>query len=604
MGRGFNRFKHRSIGAIKAAGVVLNVLTLIAATATLTLLVIYAGYRLEPDEITEISRTLRAAQGIFVVRIIYGWLFPRSSGQRSSTALKWTVEGLVMLTLLPAIYPHPEHPWIPWLEALLYSRAFLNTALGAYAAVTLCFGLQMLVGKRTNPSLLLSGSFLLLILIGSLLLMLPNCTYAGIRYIDALFVSTSAVCITGLSSVDIYVNFTPMGLAVLAVLVQIGALGVMTFTSFFALFFSGSPSIYSQLLLRDMIYSRSMSALLPTLLYILGFTLVVEAAGAALIWASVHGELGMSLEEEVVFALFHSLSGFCNAGFSTYPDGLANPLLLDGHLSLYWIMSALIIAGSIGFPILVNFRDVAVYRMRRIWRRLRLRHREARNVHPFNMNTKIVLVTFFALFILGAAGFWLIEHDHALRGMSPAEQLTQAVFNSATPRSAGFSSVAPATFMPATLVMVMLLMWVGGASQSTGGGIKVNTLAALLLNLRAVITGRERVNAFGRNVSVWSIRRANSVVTLSIITYAFYSLTLLCLEPELEPKALLFEACSALFTVGSSLGVTPELSEPSKGLLCTAMFIGRVGVLSLLIGLAGRRHEVNATYPSDNIIIN
>ncbi len=152
--------------------------------------------------------------------------------------------------------------------------------------------------------------------------------------------------------------------------------------------------------------------------------------------------------------------------------------------------------------------------------------------------------------------------------------------------------------------MVLFLMWVGGAAQSTAGGVKVNTLAAIMLNLRAIVTGRERVTAFRRTVSVWSIRRANAVVALSILSYLFYAMALLWLEPELDTRALLFEASSALFTVGSSLGVTPELSDASEFLLCTAMFLGRVGIISLLTGLAGRHHDPQVQLPSDNIIIN
>ena len=182
--------------------------------------------------------------------------------------LKWVVDCGVLISLLPWLYPRPENPWVHWLDALLYSHVFLSAVLAAYSAVSLCFLTVRLMGTRTNPSLLLSASFLFFILIGSLVLMLPKCTLVPISYVDSLFVSTSAVCITGLTPVDISATFTPLGLLVLSLLIQIGGLGVLTFTSFFALFFSGGPSIYSQLMLRDMVYSRSLNALIPTLLYI------------------------------------------------------------------------------------------------------------------------------------------------------------------------------------------------------------------------------------------------------------------------------------------------------------------------------------------------
>lgn len=600
----FDRFIHRSNSAIRFGGGLLSILAFIGAIVCIVCFTVYTGFNHSEQEFIEIRRILRWIQGIFILRVVYDLVLRFNSTVRKAGMVRWIVDAVMLLTLLPWIYPRPVHPWIPWLDAFLYSRPFLFSALAAYSGVTFCFGIIKAVGKRTNPSLLLSCSFLVVIIIGSMLLMLPNSTYGGISYADAFFVSTSAVCITGLTPIDVYATFTPMGIVVLAILIQIGGLGVMTFTSFFALFFSGNASIYSQLLLKDMIYSRSMSALVPTLLYILGFTIVVEAVGAVFIMISIHGTLGMSWNQEIAFSMFHSLSAFCNAGFSTLPGGLANPQLLYGNISIYWVMSALIVAGSIGFPILVNFRDALIERVKRLWMHMRHHPCGARNVHPYNMNTKIVLTTFTILLIGGTLLFWLLEADNSLVGHSAEWQWTQAVFNSVTPRSAGFTSINPAGFLNITIVMILFLMWVGGASQSTGGGVKVNTLAAILLNMKATITGRDKVTVFGRTVSVWSLRRAHSVVAISIIAYLFYAMALLWLEPHLPAKALLFEACSALFTVGSSLGVTSSLSQQSEWLLCTAMFLGRVGIISLLTGLAGRRHEVQAKFPSDNIIIN
>ncbi|MDE5723480.1 MAG: potassium transporter, partial [Paramuribaculum sp.] len=202
------------------------------------------------------------------------------------------------------------------------------------------------------------------------------------------------------------------------------------------------------------------------------------------------------------------------------------------------------------------------------------------------------------------AMFLWLEWDNTLAGMTLWQKITQAVLYSAPPRSSGFSSVTPAAFRDFTLVAVIFLMWVGGAAQSTGGGVKVNTLAAILLNLRAIVTGRPYVTAFRRTISVNSIRRANAVIALSIISYFIFSLLLLGLEPHLSTRSLLFESCSALFTVGSSLGATPLLSDASKILLCAAMFLGRVGIISLLTGIAGRHKAIQPKYPSDNIIIN
>ena len=600
------RLERKVHGFVAPMSVTLMVLSAIASVVCLVGIVVHVGFEHDDVDLRRIFSLMRWCQGVFTVNVLFNLIFNLRTTLRETRIIKWTVDVAIIVMLLPWLYPKPLHPWIPWLKDLLYSSRMLYIVLVTYSVVTLSYALFRMVGRRTNPSLLMSASFLIFILIGSFLLMLPKCTYYPISYVDSLFVSTSAVSITGLTPVDVSTIFTPMGQWILAILIQIGALGVLTFTSFFALFFSGNTSIYSQLMLRDMVYSKSMNSLIPTLLYILGFTVTVEAVGAVLIWLSIHGTLGMTLTDEIAFSAFHSLSAFCNAGFSTLHDGLSNPLLLKGNISIYWIMTLLIVAGSIGFPILVNIRDAMVAQLKRIryWFCRRTTDRPARQVYIYNMNTRIVLFTFTALLIAGAALFFMFEYNHSLAGMTLEEKITQSVFNSAVPRSAGFASVNPAGFMGSTLIVVMFLMWVGGASQSTGGGIKVNTFAAIWLNIRAVLTGAPRATAFRRRISIGSVRRANAVVALSIISYLIFSLAIVALEPRLPLKALLFESLSALFTVGSSLGITADLSAPSKVILSVAMFLGRVGLLSLLTGLVRRHKEVGVSYPSDDIIIN
>lgn len=593
-----------TIHGMEGVAVVANVLlvvSVIASIACLAILIIRTGYDHNPHDLQLLHRGLRWCQGVFVANVGFNLLFNLRNTLRRTRTIKWIVDVAVLITVLPWVYPHPANPWIGWLATLLYSNKFLYCVLAAYSIVAISYALFRMVGRRTNPSLLLSGSFIVFILLGSFLLMLPKCTYGGIDYVDSLFVSTSAVSITGLTTVDVPSTFTPLGTLILAILIQIGALGVLTFTSFFALFFSGSASIYSQLMLKDMIYSKNMSSLIPTLLYILTFTLVIEAIGAVMIFASIHGTLGMDLRDEVAFSAFHAVSAFCNAGFSTLPDGLSNPLLLNNNISIYWVMSLIIISGSIGFPILVNFRDALAARLGRLWKR---GQGEPRSVHLFNMNTKIVLTTFALLTAGGAVMFYILEYHNTLEGMTQLQKVTQSVFNSATPRSAGFSSVGPAGFMNVTLVMVLFLMWIGGASQSTGGGIKVNTFAAICLNLRAILTGASKATAYHRTIATGSIRRANAVVAISIVSYLVVAMTMLGLEHQLPARAVLFESCSALFTVGSSLGITPMLGAPAKVVLCVAMFVGRVGLISLLTGLVKQTRVTRATYPADNIIIN
>lgn len=603
MGTAVHRFKIHSASTLRFTGSAVELLAIMASVACIVCVIVLMGYDKSLAHREGLKYVIRCCQGMFVVNVMYHLIFEFHRTCSSNKLIKWILDVAIVLTVIPWLIPRPLHPWLPWLCDFLYSRWFVYPVLMAYSVLTLSYGIIKAIGKRTNPSLLLSGSFMVIILAGSLLLQLPRCTYAPLDYCDSLFVSTSAVCITGLTPVEVYSTFTPLGQLILLILIQVGCLGLMTFTSFFALFFSGNTSIYSQLMLKDIVYSRSMNALIPTLRYIFAFTVTVEAIGAALVYLSVRGTMGLTPADELWFSVFHSVSSFCNAGFSVLPQGLSNPLLLKGNLSIYWVTSILIIAGAIGFPILTNFKDTLLEHMRRFWRSIRRKGAGPRIVHNYNMNTRIVLTTFGLLFAVGCVVFFILEYDNTLAGMSFPEKVTQSVFNSATPRSAGFSSVNPSGFLPSTLIMVMFLMWIGGGSQSTAGGIKVNTFAAICLNLRAIVTGRSTVTAFSRTIAVGSIRRANAVVALSIISYFLFSFILVILEPALSTKDLLFEALSALFTVGSSLGVTPRLSAASEVLLCVAMFLGRVGIISLLTGITPQKRDGGAKFPNDVIII-
>lgn len=602
--KAYARFERRFTATLRVLSVCLDVLAALSALLCLTLLALYAGFDRQTITYTSIRPWLRLAQGVFVSGILFRMVFLFRTTIRESRPVKWIVDGAMLLTVLPWAYPHPLHPWIPALERVMYSPYFTMGILAVYSGVFICFLLIKALGRRLNPTMILAVSFLLFIAIGTGLLMMPRCSVDGISFSDSLFVSTSAVCITGLTTVDVASTFTPLGTIILAVMMQVGALGVMTFTSVFALFFSGNASIYSQLMVKDMIYSKTINTLLPTLLLICLFTISVEALGAVAVFWSIHGSIpGMTLGREMAFSAFHSLSAFCNAGFSNLPGGLSNPALLHGNQLIYLVTSVLVIAGGIGYPILVNARDALFQSVRRMWRRLRRRPVGPKMIHLMNLNSKVVLVTTGWLLLIGTVGFFLLEHNNSLRGMSPWEQLVQSLFNAVTPRSAGFASVAPSGFLGVTIVMLLFLMAVGGASQSTAGGIKVNTLATAWLHMRSTLCGQTRVTAWNRTLSPASVNRAQAVIMLAIISYLIFSVALMIMEPDLPPRMLLFESCSALFTVGSSLGATPLLGDPAKMLLCLAMFIGRMGLLSLMAGMLGSHRYTALQYPTDNIII-
>ena len=597
------RFVRNFTGMASVTRTTVGVLSVIASFFCLIELTLYFGFERNAEEADALKQLFRIPQAIFIIDIILDLAFRPHNKSRNARTLKWIVDSALILSALAWLYPHPERPWVPILEKILYSDTYLFAVLTAYSVLRLCQVVLRLIGRRTNPALILSGSFIVFILIGSLVLMLPKCTVTPISYCDSLFVSTSAVCITGLTPVDIPTTFTPLGLLVISILIQIGGLGVITFTSFFAIFFSGAPSIYSQLMIKDMIYSKTINNLIPTLLYILAFTVTVELAGAVAVYFTIPPALGLTFTDRLIFAGFHSLSSFCNAGFSCLPGGMANQALMNGSQSIYIVTSVLIFAGAIGFPILVNFKDIFVLWLRRLLTPRRRRHNAARPVHLYDLNTKLVIVTTLAVLAVSTITFFVLEHDNTLAGMSTGKKITQSLFNSLTPRSAGFVSVSPSMFLPATLLLVVVQMWIGGASQSLAGGVKVNTAAAVFLNLKAIIRGHASATAFGRRIALGSVRRANAVLALSIVVFLAYATAILLLEPRLAVKDCLFEVTSALFTVGSSLGITDRLGDASKIILSTAMFVGRVGILSLLIGLGSQSRDKSPHYPAESIII-
>lgn len=580
--------------------------TLAAATSLLCLvaLVIYAGYNLTPHDAAALKSILRACLAIFFVNITFHLIFFFKDTVHHNKWIKWVVDTAILADSCLWLIHNVVGWHLPVADSLFHRGVFMFAALAAYSVVEVCYALSRIPGRRTNPSLMMASTFLVFIILGSMMLMLPRSTYHGISYVDSLFVSSSAVSITGLTSVEIHSTFTPFGLAIISVLIQLGSLGIITFTSFFALYFTGSTSIYNQLLLRDVIYSKSMNALIPTLLYVLGFTLSIEIMGAVGVYFTIPDTLGLDTNGKLIFAGFHAMSSFCNAGFSCIPDGMANDALMQSNQSIYIVTSILIFAGAVGFPILVNFREIIKCYIKRMSRRIFYLQGDPIPLHIFDLNTKLVLYTTLMVLFTGFLAFLLLEYDNTLKGMSAYKKIVQALFNSLIPRSAGFASVNPAMFLNATLLIVVIQMVIGGASQSMGGGIKVNTFGAMLLNLRAVLYGHDRATAFGRCINQTSIRRANAVAVICMLALTVYIFALFCLESDIPAKGLIFEAVSALFTVGSSLGVTPNLGDESKVVLATAMFLGRVGILSLLSGMLTHKKDLSPHYPTDNIIIN
>lgn len=567
------------------------------------------GFELTNKLIRELDLVYFWAWSMFLIERV-GRIILTKPGKRKSafSFLGWIINGLLMLTLIPIIVEFFKIDHNIGLISILGNREAHLLILFLIAFIELSNTVITSMGRKTNPALAMAVSFMFIILAGSGLLLMPRCIQPGVHlsWIDSLFTATSAVCVTGLTTIDVPSTFTSFGQMVIIMLIQVGGLGIMTITSFFALFFMSNTSIYSQMLVRDMVSSKSLASLWSTLLNIFGFTAALELAGAVCIFLNIHGTIGLDLRHELFFSVFHSVSAFCNAGFSNYPDGMSAPVLMvGGHCWLYVILSLLIILGGIGYPVLVNMKAVVTKRARLIWRWLRGRRYASLSIpNLYDLNTKIVLKTTAVLIVSGTVLIAFFEWDNTFAGMQTHEKLTQAFFNAVSPRTAGFISVNLNSMCLQSIFIYTLLMWIGGASQSTAGGVKVNAFAVAILNIRSILRGSDRVEFAGREVSTDSIRRANAAVIVSVVVLSFFVFLVTLTDPDLPLKAIVFECVSAFATVGSSLGITSQLRDASKVLLVVLMFIGRVGVVTLAQGLLKQYKNQNYyKLPQDNITI-
>ncbi|MEZ4775223.1 MAG: potassium transporter TrkG [Bacteroidia bacterium] len=457
--------------------------------------------------------------------------------------------------------------------------------------------------RYLNPAQLFIAGFLLLILLGSGLLMLPNATHGRISFIDALFTSTSAVCVTGLAVVDTGTYFTGLGQLFIMVLIQLGGIGIMTFTSYFSYFFSGESSYENQLILKDMVNTDKLGEVFGALRKIIVLTIGIELTGATLIFLNLGNVPFPSIAKKVFFSLFHAVSSFCNAGFST----LSNSLYEEGYrynYPLHLVVLGLFVLGGIGFPILFNFMKYFRYQISNRLIPLGTQREVIHKPWVLNINTRIVLITTLLLLVVGGALFYILEYDNTLAEHSGFGKIVTALFGAATPRTAGYNTVDTGALKPPTLMIVLFLMWVGASPGSTGGGIKTSTLAIGTLNFFSMARGKDRVEVFRREVADSSIRRAFTIISLSLIVIGTATFFLVMFEKEKTLISLAFECFSAYSTTGLSMGITGSLSTASKFVIIITMFIGRVSMLSIMIAVLRKVKNTNYRYPSETILIN
>jgi len=446
--------------------------------------------------------------------------------------------------------------------------------------------------KKLNPPQIVVISFLTAILIGSALLCMPLAAKSGERMpvIDGLFTATSATCVTGLTVRETGTYFSWFGKSVILVLLQMGGLGIMTFSTLFAIFLGRKLTIKENVVIQRTMAGNKVQNLNALIKYILFITFGIELLGAACLAARWTKTMDWSAGQVLVNSVFHAVSGFCNAGFSLFP-GSFSAFGSDSYINTTMIL--LIVIGGIGF--------VVVMELARFMRR--------KPPRSLSIQAKVAISVSAGLILIGAVLFFLTESNNTLASLSPKDKILGSVFQSVTTRTAGFNTLNIANLATPTLCIFVFLMFIGASPGSTGGGIKTCTFGILLATGYSMLKNRDRVSMFRRTIPKEVVRRALAVLFLAL-GWIFIAVFLLALSeikkaPHMDNffLQLLFEITSAFGTVGLSTGITPTLTAAGKLIVIFTMFAGRVGPLTLALAVALQSERLAYKYPEEKIMI-
>ena len=440
--------------------------------------------------------------------------------------------------------------------------------------------------RRFQPSQVLAASFALAILAGTMLLLLPFSTRAGhLSFIDALFTSTSAICVTGLIVKDTPVDFTLAGQAIIILLIQAGGLGIMTLSTLILLGAGGKISIRDRFLVQEGFVPEGTRDFKSLVKRIFIFTMVSESAGCFFLFPRF---LKSAAWPRALFSsLFHSVSAFCNAGFSTFSENLMS-YRNDPVVNLTIVL--LIVFGGLGFLV----SQEVIGGVRSFFQKKKIR---------FSLQGKMVLSLTGWLILLSFLLLLALEWAGAFQAFSFGEKILASLFQSVTPRTAGFNTIDLATLSNASVFLMILLMFIGASPGSTGGGVKTSTVGVVLAFLRSKIRSRDTVSAFFRTLPTDIIIKAFTVIALALGLIFMTTMAIFISQPDLGMKDVFFEVFSGFGTVGLSLGITPRLNGLSKFMMVLIMYAGRIGPLTLLMVISRSRSVGRYEYIEERIMI-
>jgi trk system potassium uptake protein len=439
---------------------------------------------------------------------------------------------------------------------------------------------------RINPPQFFALGFLVLIGLGTFLLMLPFATADRhhLSFVDALFEATSAVSVTGLVVVDTKTTFTLFGQIVLLCLIQVGGLGFMTLTVFIALLLRRNITFVERHLVKESLNQDSYEGIVRMVRFVILFAVICELIGTVIL--GLHWEDRFGYMKSFYYGLFHSISAFNNAGFDIMGD-FSSMTAFTGDITVNVTLTSLLILGGAGFIVIAD-----------LFQKVKTKKRTT-------LHTKVVLWMTAILIIAGTAAIFVLEYSNTatIGNLSLKDKLLASYFHGIVPRTAGFNSLNTGDLTLGSQLVTMALMFIGGGTGGTAGGIKVTTFAILLLAVWALIKGRQEVNMSNRRLPLDLVFRAFSITTYSVLLVSVFVFLLSVTETGVGLNIIAFEVISAFGTVGMSLGLTTELTEPGKLLLSILMFMGRVGPITIAFALAFRTKTTAVRNPEERIII-
>jgi len=487
-------------------------------------------------------------------------------------------------------------------------------AVGIYLVIQvvakLCRTSVNLAASGKSPTRTLIASFLVLIISGAGLLMLPRAsTGENLSFVDALFTATSATCVTGLIVKDTGRDFSLMGQVVILSLIQLGGLGIVIFGAVFALLLGQALSLRESAAMQDLLSARTLSRIGNMIAFIFIGTVFIEAFGTIGIfgmWNDVPGQVANG-HQQWFYSIFHSVSAFCNAGFSLFSDSFVS---YNRSWGLYVVVCPLIILGGLGFSVLYDLVNTAADRVNRFFKKLFHKQYRLSMEMPkrLRLQTKIVLSVSTSLIVLGMLAILLFERYASVSDSSEKTGILGALFQSVTARTAGFNTVDISSLSASSKFVLILLMFVGGSPGSTAGGIKTVTLAVVIMTAVAALRKRHEVEMFKRSVRIVVVGRAITVTLLFAAVLFVAALVLSITESSngFTLSEIMFETASALGTVGLSTGVTgplTTLTDAGKLIIIAVMLIGRLGPLTLLAALTFNLKPARYNYPDEAIIV-